>query len=215
MCSTMTIYFIFFLFREARFQHGAAVVDDNIYVVGGKQDPMVANYSHITGEILKSNMCIVYIWSWNHNWQGYFSGVNNFTLNNTGENTCATNYQGALVMIGGCCPGHGKVDRWKIPKNILIHFFPSYNSEGKYVNSSVPDLNEPRYGHACTTYISSKGEEVCLPICVFSILSSGLAGCWRDQPCWTKSQQHRGVLAVQQGLDKTRGTSQALVFNCK
>ena len=48
----------FFLFREARFQHGAAVVDDNIYVVGGKQDPMVANYSHITGEILKGNMCI-------------------------------------------------------------------------------------------------------------------------------------------------------------
>ena len=34
------------------------MVDDNIYVVGGKQDPMVANYSHITGEILKSNMCI-------------------------------------------------------------------------------------------------------------------------------------------------------------
>ena len=43
-----------------------------------------------------------------------------FSLKNAGSATCAVSYQGAVVMIGGCCPTHGKVDRWEVNNNILF-----------------------------------------------------------------------------------------------
>ena len=36
---------------------------------------------------------------------------------------------------------------------------PRYNSQGKYLGS-LPDLGTARYEHACTTFVSSDGEEV-------------------------------------------------------
>ena len=43
-----------------------------------------------------------------------------FELQNEGFGTCAVSYQGAVVMIGGGYPPHGKVDRWKVNNNILF-----------------------------------------------------------------------------------------------
>ena len=50
-------------------------------------------------------------------------GGKTFALKIGGLGTCAVSYQGAVVMIGGCCP-HGKVDRWE--KTIIsVSPFPS------------------------------------------------------------------------------------------
>ena len=43
-----------------------------------------------------------------------------FALKNGGYATCAVSYQGAVVMIGGFSPTHGKVDRWKVNHDIPI-----------------------------------------------------------------------------------------------
>ena len=89
-------------------------------------------------------------------------GGTQFELQNAGFGTCAVGYQGAVVMIGGCCPTHGKVDRWEINSIIYIipHFSLRYDSEGNYLDS-LPDLLEARWLHACTTFTSSNGERVC------------------------------------------------------
>ena len=47
-------------------------------------------------------------------------GGTQFGLKNNGDATCAVSYQGAVVMIGGCCLTHGKVDRWEVNNNILF-----------------------------------------------------------------------------------------------
>ena len=86
-------------------------------------------------------------------------GGTQFVLKNRGAVTCAVSYQGAVVMIGGAFPAHGKVDRWEVNNNIIPHFSLRYNSEGNYLDS-LPDLLEARYSHACTTFTSSSGEEV-------------------------------------------------------
>ena len=46
------------------------------------------------------------------------SGGKTFALKNGGHGTCAVSYQGAVVMIGGYYPTHGKVDRWEVNNNI-------------------------------------------------------------------------------------------------
>ena len=87
-------------------------------------------------------------------------GGTQFALKNEGTLTCAASYQGAVVMIGGFYPTHGKVDRWELNNNILFpNFSPRYDSKGNYLDS-LPDLLEARYSHACTTFTSSNGEEV-------------------------------------------------------
>ena len=43
-----------------------------------------------------------------------------FQLQNNGYGTCAASYQGGFVMIGGCDPYHGKVDRLGKTNNILF-----------------------------------------------------------------------------------------------
>ena len=48
-------------------------------------------------------------------------GGKTFALKNGGYSTCAVSYQGAVVMIGGVDPTHGKVDRWKVNNNIVFH----------------------------------------------------------------------------------------------
>jgi len=102
-----------------RYFHAAVVVDgeDQIIVLGGGR-------SSKTGEIVRSGR--------------------RFALKNSGSQTCAVSYQGAVVMMGGGDPLHGKVDR--------------YDSEGNYLDS-LPDLLEARSQHACTTFKSSNGEE--------------------------------------------------------
>ena len=47
-------------------------------------------------------------------------GGTKFALKNEGTATCAVSYQGAVVMMGGNHPTHGKVDRWKVNNNILF-----------------------------------------------------------------------------------------------
>ena len=47
-------------------------------------------------------------------------GGTQFALKNEGTLTCAASYQGAVVMIGGFYPTHGKVDRWEVNNNILF-----------------------------------------------------------------------------------------------
>ena len=47
-------------------------------------------------------------------------GGTQFALKNEGTLTCAASYQGAVVMIGGFYPTHGKVDRWEANNNILF-----------------------------------------------------------------------------------------------
>ena len=87
-------------------------------------------------------------------------GGTQFGLKNNGDATCAVSYQGAVVMIGGGNPVHGKVDRWEINNNgIITHFCFRYDSEGNYIDS-LPDLLEARRQHACVTFTSSSGEEV-------------------------------------------------------
>jgi len=111
----------FHTLSQERHSHAAVVVDggEEIIVLGGS-----GSGSRKTGEIVKSGA--------------------QFVLQNRGQSTCAVSYQGAVVMIGGCCPTHGKVDR--------------YNSKGNYLNS-LPDLLDARRGHGCTTFTSSNGEE--------------------------------------------------------
>ena len=43
-----------------------------------------------------------------------------FSILNNGAGTCAVSYQGAVVMIGGAFPAHGKVDGWEVNNNILF-----------------------------------------------------------------------------------------------
>jgi len=106
---------------QERYYHAAVVVDgeEDIIILGG-----VDSGSSKTGEILKSGT--------------------KFALKNEGTATCAVSYQGAVVMMGGNHPTHGKVDR--------------YDSKGNYLDS-LPDLLEWRQLHACTTFTSSSGEE--------------------------------------------------------
>ena len=40
------------------------------------------------------------------------SGGRIFSIQNNGKGTCVAIYQGGFVLMGGCCPYHGKVDRW-------------------------------------------------------------------------------------------------------
>ena len=47
-------------------------------------------------------------------------GGKTFALKNGGWGTCAVSYQGAVVMMGGDYPPHGKVDRWEVNNNILF-----------------------------------------------------------------------------------------------
>ena len=47
-------------------------------------------------------------------------GGKTFVLKNEGKGTCAVSYQGAVVMIGGAFPAHGKVDGWEVNNNILF-----------------------------------------------------------------------------------------------
>jgi len=104
---------------QLRYDHAAVVVDgkEDIIIFGG-------GMSKKTGEIVKSGA--------------------QFVLQSDGFATCAVSYQGAVVMIGGGSPTHGKVDR--------------YDSEGNYLDS-LPDLLEARTAHACTTFTSSNGEQ--------------------------------------------------------
>ena len=47
-------------------------------------------------------------------------GGTQFELQNAGFGSCAVSYQGAVVMIGGAFPAHGKVDGWEVNNNILF-----------------------------------------------------------------------------------------------
>ena len=47
-------------------------------------------------------------------------GGKTFALRNEGTFTCAVSYQGAVVMMGGWRPTHGKVDRWEVNHDIPI-----------------------------------------------------------------------------------------------
>ena len=60
-----------------------------------------------------------------------FPGGKQFNLQNNGYGTCAVNYQGGFVMIGGS--GHGKVDRWGENNNVLL---PTFSCR----SSSIPNL---------------------------------------------------------------------------
>ena len=82
-----------------------------------------------------------------------------FRLQNVGWATCAVNYEGGFVTVGGYFPTHGKVDRWNSDINQFTSLMSRYNSKGVY-HGSLPDLLEARYSHACTSFTSSNGEKV-------------------------------------------------------
>jgi len=106
---------------KGRSFHAAVVMqDESIVIVGGPDGPN----TEWTGEIVPSGTV--------------------FNLQNGGRGTCAVKFQQELVMIGGCCDEHGKVDR--------------YDSQGNHTGS-LPDLGTARWWHACATFISSNGEE--------------------------------------------------------
>ena len=135
-----------------------------------------------------------------------FPGGKQFTLKHNGGSTCAVSYQGGFVMMGDETPTHGKVDRWEKHQYLVPHFSPRYDPQGKYLDPPLPNLLEARYHHACTTFISSNGEEVSLQNLPF-LIPTGLVGHRRFK--WWKSLKHRVVLAVNEPVDQRRSSSQA------
>ena len=118
----------------------------------------------------------------------FITGGKQFSLQNSGGGTCAVAInQNTFVTIGGAHV-HGKVDRclmrtflyalvfFRIFPLPNLHFpvkfpnfgyacWPRYDSEGKYLDSFA-ELGTPRDNHACSSFTSSEGEEVC-DCCIF------------------------------------------------
>ena len=140
-------------------------------------------------------------------------GGTQFALKNEGTLTCAASYQGAVVMIGGFYPTHGKVDRWEVNNNIL---FPI----------SLPDTT--RKATTSTLYPTFLRQDIRTPaprshlqeekrfeskICIISLHFPGLVG--RRRFCSSRkfSLKHGVVLAVKEAVDQRRRSSQAFHQN--
>ena len=92
-----------------------------------------------------------------------FLGGRSFELEHDGyrypEGSCAVFYQGGFVIIGGF--ESRKVERWVLQEILNFLVVVRYETNGHYLGS-LPDLNQHtgmQY-HACSTFVSAKGEQV-------------------------------------------------------
>ena len=67
-------------------------------------------------------------------------GGKTFALRNEGTFTCAVSYQGAVVMMGGWRPTHGRVDRWEVNNNILFPISLSDTTRKATTSTLYPTL---------------------------------------------------------------------------
>ena len=86
-------------------------------------------------------------------------------------------------------------------------FWVRYNSEGRYIDS-LPDLNHERAEHACTTFVTSQGEEVDIGKLVFvgrqwskKPVSGSFSGGWKWENVGKHGKDDGDLPPVHSNLD--------------
>ena len=140
-------------------------------------------------------------------------GGTQFELQNAGFGSCAVSYQGAVVMIGGAFPAHGKVDGWEVNNNILFPISLSDTTRKATTSTLYPtflrqDIRTP----APRSHLQEE-KRFESKICIISLHFPGLVGRRRFCSFRKFSLKHGVVLAVKEAVDQRRRSSQAFHQN--
>ena len=103
-------------------------------------------------------------------------GGTQFDLQNEGFDTCAVSYQGAVVMIGGAFPPHGKVDGWEVNNNILFPISLSDTTRKATTSTLYPTfLKQDGFTPAPRSHLQVE-KRFDSKICIISLYFPGLVG---------------------------------------
>ena len=123
-------------------------------------------------------------------------GGTQFALKNEGTLTCAASYQGAVVMIGGFYPTHGKVDRWEVNNNILFPISLPDTTQKATTSTLYPTfLRQDIITPAPRSHLQMEEKRFDSKICIISL--------YFPRACWSPEVKLVGIWKLPQARSCT------------
>ena len=123
-------------------------------------------------------------------------GGKTFALRNEGTFTCAVSYQGAVVMIGGAFPAHGKVDGWEVNNKILFPISLSDTTLKATISTLYPTfLRQDIITPAPRSHLQMEEKRFDSKICIISL--------YFPRACWSPEVKLVGIWKLPQARSCT------------